>query len=94
MLKYIIDLFRPDWITSSSGEYSILIGRDQLIYREHSRKMAITIDSDTDSVIIFVDTVGRWNDNLSNSVDDGEKHRIIRNLCSLLDSRGYRVRLV
>ena len=81
-----------DRIYSKEG-FSVQFGRDSLIYREGKGKMVTTVDSSGNDVTLFITSIGRWNADLMNSVDDAEKQRIATNIQRALESQGYSVHL-
>jgi len=83
---------RAGWIDSHEG-FSVKLGRDTLIYQEGRRRMAITVDSGGEAVVIFSKGLGRWNDDMEHSVGAEEKSRIEGNAKRALESQGYIVEL-
>jgi hypothetical protein len=55
--------------------------------------MAVTADVAAGQANIFEDTIGRWDDDLTNSVKPEEKERIAHNITRALEWRGLAVSL-
>ncbi len=87
-----LGMFKKKWwagrIDSDEG-FSVWLGRDALVYREGKRRMVITIDFGGSQVVIFEISIGRWDDDPNNAVDEKEKARIADNLKRAIESQGY-----
>jgi hypothetical protein len=83
-----------DRIYSEDGEFFISVGKDWLVYHEGKRKMTITVEAGAKSFAIYLETIGRWDDDLPHPVDAKEKDRIARNIKRALESQGELVVLV
>jgi hypothetical protein len=85
--------FRSHIIYSDEG-FSVVIWKDGLLYREHERKMSVTSEWTLNGFAVSTITIGRWDDDLGNAVDEKEKHRIADNIRRALESQGYSVTLL
>ena len=85
--------FHRGRIESDEG-FSIDFGRDIVVYYESGRRMAITADVGAGRVNIFIDSVGRWDDDPMNAVKAEEKSRISDNIKRALEWRGLAVSLM
>jgi hypothetical protein len=70
-------------VISDEG-FSIQWGRDALRYTENGRSMLINIDSGANEVIVFTDTVTRWDDDPATLVDKNTRDRIADNILRAL----------
>ena len=73
-------------IESTEG-FSIALGRDKLVYREDGRSMQITVDVGAGQVNVFVDSIGRWDDDPMNSEVEEIKQKITSKIKSALEWR-------
>src|SRR3954462_13128723 len=73
-------------VYSDEGFY-IAYGRDWLVYQERDRKKKLTVDAGK-GIAIFTDTVGRWDDDPTNRIDQNERERIIQNIKRALEWQG------
>jgi hypothetical protein len=80
-------------IKSDEG-FSVAFGRDTLVYRESGRGMAITVDVGANQANLFTNSVGRWDDDLMNTVKPEEKERIADNIKLVLEWDGLVVCLL
>jgi hypothetical protein len=85
--------FHRGRVESDEG-FSVALGRDTVVYYESGRRMAITADVGTGQANIFTNSIGRWDDDLSNSAKPEEKSRIADNIKRALEWRGLSVRLM
>jgi hypothetical protein len=85
--------FHRGWIESNEG-FSVAFGRDNIVYRELGRKMAITADVGVGQASVFVISIGRWDDDPLNPVSDQAKQRIANNVKRALESQGLVVNLL
>jgi hypothetical protein len=85
--------FHRGRIESDEG-FSVDFGRDIVVYYESGRRMAITADVGAGQVNIFIDTIGRWDDDPMNAVKAEEKARIANNIKRALEWRGLAVSLM
>jgi len=85
--------FHRGWIESDEG-FSVALGRDIVVYRENGRRMAITADIGAGRANIFIISIGRWDDDPTNSVSDQEKNQIANNVKCALEFRGLVVNLL
>jgi hypothetical protein len=83
-----------DRIYSEDGQFFVSVGKDWLVYHEGERKMTITVDMGAKSFAVYLDTIGRWDDDLEHSVDTEEKNRIASNIKHALESQGQTVVLL
>lgn len=67
-------------IESDEGFSVRELGRDRLVYVEGGRRMSITIDNSLGEVVIFLDSVGRWNDDPGTGIDDETRSRVVENI--------------
>lgn len=65
-----------------------------VVYYEANRRMEITADFSGEAGAIFVDTIGRWDDDPSNTMSDGEKQRIAQNVKRAIEWTGTPVLLL
>lgn len=77
-------------IVSDEG-YSIAFGRGWLAYRRGGRRLEATVDAGGPGVTIFVDTVNRWDDDLSNEIDRKTQALILEDIKKALEWRGLKV---
>jgi len=80
-------------IDSDEG-FSVRLGRDAVAYWEGSRRMLITADVGAGKVYVFTETIGRWDDDSSHTVNDEERQRIADNLRRAFESQGFSVALL
>lgn len=85
--------FHRGRIESDEG-FAVAIGRSMVVYYESERRMAVTADVAAGQANIFEDTIGRWDDDLTNSVKPEEKERIAHNITRALEWRGLAVSLM
>lgn len=77
-------------IVSDEG-FTVATGRDSLLYSEGKREMHVTTEAEPSGFAVALDTIGRWDDDLSRSVSDDDKKRIANNIRRALEWRGYTV---
>ena len=77
-------------IDSDEG-FSVALGRDAVAYWEGSRRMLITADAGAGKVVVFTESIGRWDDDLSHSVCSEERERIAHNIQRAFESQGQSV---
>lgn len=80
-------------IDSDEG-FSVAFGRDVVVYYEANRRMEITADFSGRAGAIFVDTIGRWDDDPSNTMSDRDKRRIAENIKRAIEWDGTSVLLL
>jgi hypothetical protein len=85
--------FHRGRIESDEG-FSVAIGRDTIVYYESRRRMAVTADIAAGQANIFTNSIGRWDDDLTNSVKAEEQSRIAGNIKRALEWRGLAVSLM
>ena len=81
-------------IESDEGFAVVAIRRDTLVYSEGRRTMAITVDMRTDGFAVFLNSIGRWDDDPMHAVDEETRSKIADNVKRALVSQGQRVDLV
>ena len=86
-------LFPRGRIESDEG-FSVAFGRDTVVYYESGRRMAITGDFSGSTGAIYADTIGRWDDDPLNAVNEKEKDRIANNIKRALEWDGIPVLLI
>lgn len=80
-------------IESDEG-FSVTFGRDWVAYCEANRRMVFTADFGGKTGAIFVDTIGRWDDDPSNTMSDEDKRKIAENVKRALEWDGMSVSLL
>jgi len=75
-------------IISSEG-FVVETGRDRLVYQENGRRMTITTELEPTGWAVALDTIARWDDDLSRSIASEERNRIAANIKRALESQGY-----
>ena len=85
---------RPNFYLSSEGFSVEILGRTGLMYREGGRQMFI--DSEVlmppAGILIYRDSIVGWQaPHSAESVGDGERDRIVRNIIDALGSQGVDV---
>ena len=85
--------FHRGRIESDEG-FAVAFGRDIVAYYESGRRMAITADFGGRQGNVFVDTVGRWDDDPLNASDEKEKQRISDNVKRALEWGGMQITLM
>jgi len=86
-------LFHRGRIESDEG-FSVAFGRDVVVYYEGDRRMEITADFSGRTGAVFVDTIGRWDDDPLNALSDKEKQRIAENIKRAIAWNGIPVLLM
>lgn len=81
-------------VIHSSEGYSIHPGRDRLVYREGKRSMSITVDMGPNAFDVFIESIGRWDDDLEHTVDETTKTEIIERIRKALESQRQSVRFL
>jgi hypothetical protein len=89
-------MFRKGRWTHSNRIYSdegffIAVGRDTLIYYEGKRKMTITVEGGFKGFAVYLETIGRWDDDPTHPVDDEKKRQIADAIKRALESQGQSV---
>jgi hypothetical protein len=95
----IEDMFRRRWwngdLESSKENFSIRkVRRDSLVYQEGKRQMTVTIEMGSQGFAVFIDTIGRWDDDPMNLVDSVKKTEVADRIKRALESQGETVDLI
>ena len=77
-------------ITETTEGFSVRVGRDWLVYTGGERRMHVTVDF-AGICVVFLSTVGRWDDEPDRSVGDEEQRRIASGIKRALESQGIAV---
>jgi hypothetical protein len=83
-----------DRIYSDDEGFFISVGKDWLTYNEGKRRMTITVEMGAKGFAVYLETIGRWDDDLAHPVDDPTKDQIARNIKRALESQGQSVVLI
>ncbi len=86
-------LFSGGRIDSDEG-FSVIFGRDSLIYRESGRNMSVTVDIGGDEANVFLDSIARWDDAPNQAIGEDSKRRIADNIRRALEWNHLTVRLL
>ena len=87
--------FRRNTIYSDEGFSVQISNRSSLVYRGNDgRKMAITIEMELHGYAVWLDTIGRWDDDPYHTVDEDEKKEIAERVRLALESQGQKVNLL
>jgi hypothetical protein len=83
-----------DRIYSDDEGFFISVGRDWLTYNEGKRRMTITVEMGAKGFAVYLETIGRWDDDLAHPVDDQTKDQIAGKIKRTLESQGQSVVLI
>lgn len=83
-----------DRIYSDDEGFFISVGRDWLTYSEGKRRMTITVEMGAKAFAVYLETIGRWDDDLAHPVDDQTKDQIAGKIKRALESQGQSVVLI
>ncbi len=86
-------LFSGGRIDSDEG-FSVLFGRDSLVYRESGREMSVTVDIGADEANVFLDSIARWDDAPNQAIGEDSKRHIADNIRRALEWDHLTVRLL
>jgi hypothetical protein len=83
-------MFKNHWwmgtrVESDEG-FSVEWKSDSLVYKEDGRSMGVTVDHGADEIIVFTDTVARWDDDPDTLIDTDVRDRIVNNILRALTS--------
>ena len=85
--------FKPGVILSDEG-FSVLPKRDRLVYREGKRTTTVTVDMGVNGFTVFLASIARWDDGLSESIPPEKAREIAGNTRRALESQGQKVEFV
>jgi len=71
-------------VVSDEGFAVLVRGQDTLEYCENGRKMSISIDCGGNGIVVFADSVSRWDDDPSASIDEQTRAKITDNIVRAL----------
>ena len=83
-----------DSIYSDDEGFFISVGRDWLTYNEGKRRMTITVEMGAKGFAVYLETIGRWDDDLAHPVDEQTKDQIAGKIKRALESQGQSVALI
>ena len=85
---------RRNYIYSDEGFSVQIVGRDSIVYREGTRRMAITSEMTLDGFAIHSDTIGRWDDDPGHKVGEQKQQEIMDRIKRALKSQKEEVHLL
>ena len=71
-------------VISDEGFEVLVRSGDTLEYREHGRKMSVTVDCGGNGITVYAGTVSRWDDDPLKSIDEQTRLRIVDNIIRAL----------
>lgn len=80
-------MFKNTWFTGivSDEGFSVRMGnRDSFVYEEKGHRMTFSIDWGADTIVLFTETMNRWDDAPSIQVDGSTQRRIVDNVSRAL----------
>jgi hypothetical protein len=78
----------------SPDHFSVTFGRDWLVYEKGGRKMTISADAGCDQIVIFTETLGRWDDDFEHRLDEPLRDKILHDIAQNLTERGLEVKIL
>jgi hypothetical protein len=76
------------------NDVSVTFGRDWLLYNRNGRKMSITADAGAYEIVVFRDTVSRWDDTPMDMISNQERNKILQDIEDALSRKGLTARFV
>lgn len=81
-------------VKSDSG-FEIFFDHSILTYSEDDRYIQIDIDHSPSTLIIYVNAIDKWEDNMDNILIDGsKKQEILKNICEALSFLKIKTKLI
>ncbi len=85
---------RRNWVFSDEGFSVQIAGRDKLVYREGNRRMQVTAEMGSRGYAVFLNSIGRWDDNPENIVGEEKRREIANRIQQALTSQGEEIQLL